>query len=787
MGALSSMNPWLAGFFAFAAVHYTFKWWFSRSERVLLVFAIQCALYTVFCSVSAALARATTIPEVQAGLVRAMSLGPLLHVVLLQFYASVSDRRDRPFRALLTLTFIGLGALNLWVPLRGTVVALQAVPWPGGGVHLAPIRTPPGAPLALYYFASAVAEGYGLFVALALWRRDRSGAVLVAVAAFAIVSGTAISTLVDFAGLPMPYLGALPHTLFVLSMALLLSREYSARGARVSATARQFEAVFERSPIGKALLGPDGRFLRVNVAFSRILGSSAEEICARRLYDFFPDDDEGKIETESGRLLGAEGGAFTVEKRLCRKDGDPAWVLLVVSVIPGGRGQPVQMIAQIQDVTELRAYRERLEQVVATRTHELREAKDEAERASQAKSRFLAHMSHEIRSPLHAMLLNALILESDPALGAEQQKRTETIRRSGKHLTEIINGVLEMSKVEAGRLALVEDQFDIRATLDDLAQMFAADAAANGTALTIDPTSVLPPSLLGDGGKVKQILINLLSNAVKFTRQGSVRIRATWSAGAERAALVEIVVDDTGIGIAEQDRARIFQPFDQLDGGARAGGTGLGLAISLAYARLMGGDLTVESAPGAGSRFKLTFAAKRAASEQARQPSGPYNTVGSLVSARWKVLIVDDMDVNRDAVAAVLARHGFDTRTAADGSTGLSLHADWGPHVVLMDLRMPGMNGLEAIRRLRAAGSNAAIGALTAGAFGDDERQALRAGADFFLRKPFNDRELLDALTRILDARGTPEPQRVGAFVAPPAGGAAAGWSSMVTLPSSRS
>jgi PAS domain S-box-containing protein len=768
MHALRSMNPWLAGFFAFAALHYAFKWCFSRSERVLLVFAIQCALYTVFCSVSVALGRATSIAEVQVGLIKVMTLGPLVHIVLLQFYACVSGRRDRAFRALVTLTFVVLGVLNLWLPLRGTVLALQSVPWPGGGVHLAPIRTPPGAALGLYYLASAVAEGYGFFVARTLWRRDRAGAVLVAVSALTILFGTAISTLVDFAQLPMPYLGALPHTLFVLAMALFLSREYSARGARVSATASQFEAVFERSPIGKALLVSDGRFLRVNRAFCQILGSTAEEICGRQLYDFFPDDDQGSIQTESGRLLGGEDGAFTVEKRLVRAEGDPVWVLLVVSVVPGGRGQAIQMIAQIQDVTELRAYRERLEQVVATRTRELSEAKDEAERASQAKSRFLAHMSHEIRSPLHAMLLNALILESDPALGAEQKKRTETIRRSGKHLTEIINGVLEMSKVEAGRLALVEDPFDVRAALDEVAQMFAADAAAKGTALAIEPTSALPPLLLGDGGKVKQILINLLSNAVKFTHQGSIRVTATWSAGEDRAALVEIVVADTGIGIPERDGARIFQPFDQLDGGARAGGTGLGLAISLAYARLMGGDLSVESEPGVGSRFKLTFVAKRAGAAQARarEPSGPLNT---LAAVRWKVLIVDDMDVNRDAVAELLARNGFETRTAADGPTGLSIHADWGPDVVLMDLRMPGMNGLEAIRRLRAAGSRAAIGALTAGAFGDDEREALRAGADFFLRKPFNDRELLDGVTRVLVPRAAAEPGHRAGVQAPAA------------------
>jgi len=330
-------------------------------------------------------------------------------------------------------------------------------------------------------------------------------------------------------------------------------------------------------------------------------------------------------------------------------------------------------------MTELRAHRERLEELVATRTGELREAKDEAERASQAKSRFLAHMSHEIRSPLHVMLLNAVILESDPSLRAEQLKMIATIQSSGKHLATLLNNALEMSTIEAGRLTLVEDPFDVGATLGEVAQMFAAQAASNGTELTIEPTAELPRSLLGDGGKVKQILINLVSNAAKFTRQGSIRVTARWSPVADAGALIEIVVVDTGIGIAEQDRARLFQPFEQLDGGARAGGTGLGLAISLAYARLIGGDISVDSAPGAGSKFKLTFMAKRVEPDRARASSGLPKPFASVGTTRWKVLIVDDVDVNRDVVAELLTRNAFETRTAADGRAALSIHADWAP------------------------------------------------------------------------------------------------------------
>jgi PAS domain S-box-containing protein len=592
---MRAMNPWLIGFFAFATIHYVVQWCLSRSERVLLTFAIQCALYTVFCSMTVALAHAATIPEARTRYTVLMMLGPAVHVVLLQFYAFLSGRRDRAFRVVLTSAFVALGVSNVWFPLRGALIGLTSTTLAGGTVIHVPLLTGPGAPLGLYYLASVVAEGYGFVVARALWRRDRSGAILVALSACVIMVGTANSTLVDFANLPMPYLGALPHTLFVLFMALFLAREYSARGERASAVARQLDVVFEHSPVGKALVAVDGRILRVNRAFCVLVGEPAEEICSRRLDDLFADDDRESV------------AAGNVEKRLVRKKGDPAWVLLNVSSVPDDRGR-VRKIAQIQDVTEVRAYRQGLEQLVATRTRELHEAKDAAERANHAKGLFLAQMSHEIRNPLHIMLLNAGLLEHDGSLDAEQRNSAATIQRNGKHLKAIVSDVLDMSKIEAGRMKVAEAPFDVGAVLDEVAQMFAA-RTANGVELSIQRTSELP-RVIGDGGKVKQIVINLVSNAIKFTQRGSIRIIQTSSAVADTdAVLIEIVVVDTGIGIAERDRTRLFKPFEQLEAGAKAGGTGLGLAISHALARLIGGDLTVESTLGAGTQFKLTFEA----------------------------------------------------------------------------------------------------------------------------------------------------------------------------------
>ena len=199
-----------------------------------------------------------------------------------------------------------LAVLNQWVPLRGTVIELQPMPLPGGGTGLLPIRTPPGAPLASSISSCSAVQVYGFFVARTIWKRDRTGAVLVALGAAAIAAGSTVGVLVDFANLRAPYAGALPHAIFVLCMALFLAREYSARGARVAATERQFEAAFEHAPIGKALLAPDGRVLRVNRALCHILGSTAEELCTRRLHDLVRDDDEGSIEAESRRLLAGE-------------------------------------------------------------------------------------------------------------------------------------------------------------------------------------------------------------------------------------------------------------------------------------------------------------------------------------------------------------------------------------------------------------------------------------------------------------------------------------------------
>jgi PAS domain S-box-containing protein len=435
-----------------------------------------------------------------------------------------------------------------------------------------------------------------------------------------------------------------------------------------------------------------------------------------------------------------------------RSDGTvfPAHIETVAIDLPDG---PVTA-AFITDETE----RKRAEEALL--------AKEAAEQASRAKSSFLAHISHEIRTPMNAVLGYAQLLLRDDALGGSQRQKIEIIQSSGTHLLQVLNDVLEMSKIEAGRASLTVAPFDLRGMLGEVESMFSVLTSAKGIALAVECDAALPRGFEADAGKIKQVLINLLSNAVKFTASGRITVRVSCTPTATEGHLVRQVrigVEDTGIGIDAEGLDRLFRAFEQLAAGARIGGTGLGLAISRSFAQLMGGDVTVQSTPGVGSLFTFTFEAKIADAGSASDPRRvPVRIAGD--QPRPKILVVDDIATNRDLCSELLSRVGFETREAPSGEEALALHEIWHPDLVLMDLRMSGLNGFDATRRLRASGSKVRIVALTASGLSDAEPEALGAGADLFLRKPYDEGDLLRRIGELLGLRYEYE----AAFEAPP-------------------
>lgn len=428
-----------------------------------------------------------------------------------------------------------------------------------------------------------------------------------------------------------------------------------------------------------------------------------------------------------------------------------------------------EVIQRKQAENELGKYQKHLEELVQERTIKLENAiasleiaKKDADAANKAKSIFLANMSHEIRTPMNAVLGYAQLLLRDSTLQNSQREFINIICRSGENLLGLINEVLEMSKIEAGRVALREESFDFRIMLSELETMFKIRAAEKSLLLELHVSKSVPICLYSDVGKIRQILINLLGNAIKFTNFGGVVVRVH-SYNDEReigAYNVNIEIEDSGVGIAEEDITRIFDAFEQThnsnDTILRGKGAGLGLAISLRYAKMLGGNITVSSQPAKGSIFYFTFIAKPCKDTHVGRKTESANAkvVGIKPAAvDFKVLVVDDDFNSRNVLHLLLTGVGFKVQQAADGQEGVDLAIAWQPDVILMDLVMPKMNGIEAIQKLKASVQTQKIPiiVITASPFEQEHQKAIDAGANSFISKPFVESEVFAEIGKLLN------------------------------------
>jgi signal transduction histidine kinase/DNA-binding response OmpR family regulator len=403
---------------------------------------------------------------------------------------------------------------------------------------------------------------------------------------------------------------------------------------------------------------------------------------------------------------------------------------------------------------ELKRHRDKLEEGIKERTAELAEAKESAEAANQAKSSFLANMSHELRTPLSVIMGYSQLMQKEVLSPTEQQEYLDTINRNGEHLLALINEVLEISKIEAGQLTVERATFDLTALFRDLERLFDSSVDAKGLFFEVIGIDDVPRYVTTDEHKLRQVMVNIVGNAVKFTEQGGITVRVAAKDETADAMRLVVEVQDTGVGIAEDEMDQVFAYLEQTASGrAKKSGTGLGLAISRNYVRKMGGDITVTSKEGKGSTFRFEIDIKKGDKADIKARGSRHRVMGLQPSQKVpRVLVAEDERDSRNLLVKFLKTAGFEVEEAVDGKEAVEKFNQWRPDFIWIDIRMPVMDGLEAVRRIKKteAGQSTIVAAITAHALEEEKERILAAGCDDFVPKPFREQQVFEVMAKHL-------------------------------------
>ncbi len=545
------------------------------------------------------------------------------------------------------------------------------------------------------------------------------------------------------------------------------------------------QGLFESLPGLFVIMTPDLKVINASDAYLEATMTRREDLVGRGLFEVFAENPGDphvagastvRESLERVRQTGVTESMAIQRYDIRRADGsfEERYWSPTNCPVRGAGGRIEYMVHRVEDVTEFvrqkarpassdSELRTRMEQMEAAIFHnsqqlqatnrqlheanaELIQAKADSEAANRAKSTFLSTMSHEIRTPMNAILGYAQLLSRDPDLGADAKTNLAIIGRSGEHLLNLINDILDMSRIEAGHTELHPVTFNLCRLVSDLAAMFHLRAEAKGLRFEMVADAEAVPYIVADEGKLRQSLINLIGNAIKFTHRGNVGVHVALKERKGGDLWLSACIADTGTGMTPEEQARLFQPFNRaVRGHNTQEGTGLGLAITRQFARLMGGDVTIVSSYGAGSTFRLEIPVERGDAAVAVKRSAPRRVIGIHEgSGSPRVLVVDDQFENRDWLMKILTVTGFAVQGADNGEAAIRIWEEWNPQLILMDVHMPVMDGLEATRRIKSdpRGIQTVIVALTASAMNDDRQAVAQSGANGFLAKPCREEEL---------------------------------------------